>query len=88
MTVSPLRKSVFKKTIKERQVVEQYFARLGDREAEQTTHYALKSVRNQMTIAHLSMSLVAVAAAVLLKQPEKMRCFRTFANQSHLRNTG
>jgi hypothetical protein len=78
----------FKEKIKERQVVEQYFARLGDREAEQTTHYALKSVRNQMTLAHLSLSLVAVAAALILKQPEKMRSFRTFANTPPLRNTG
>ena len=78
----------FKEKIKERQVVEQYFARLGDREAEQTTHYALKSVRNQMTVAHLSLSLVAVAAALILKQPEKMRSFRTFANTPNLQNTG
>jgi len=74
--------------MKQRQVVEQYFARLGDREAEQTTHYALKSVRNQMTLAHLSLSLVAVAAAILLNQPEKMRCFRTFAQRPSLRETG
>jgi len=69
----------FKETFKDREVVEQYFARLGDREAEQTTHYSLKAVRNQMTIAHLTASLIAVAAAVLLKEPEKMRCYRTFA---------
>ena len=70
---------LFKKTFRDRQVVEQYFARLGDREAEQTTHYSLKSVRNQMTIAHLTASLIAVAAAVLLKEPDKMRCYSTFA---------
>lgn len=78
----------FKETIKDRQVVEQYFARLGDRETEQTTHYDLKSVRNQMTIAHLSLSLVALAAAVVLDQPENMRSFRTFAQRANLRNTG
>lgn len=72
--------SFFKNTFKLRHVVEQYFARLGDREVEQTTHYKLRSVQNQMTIAHLSMSLVASAAALLLKRPEKIRCYRTFAH--------
>lgn len=74
----------FKKIYNLRTEVERYFARLGDREAEQTTHYKLRSVQNQMTIAHLSMSLVACAAALLLKQPEKIRCYRTFANVSVL----
>jgi len=71
----------FKKTYNLRTGVERYFARLGDREAEQTTHYKLRSVQNQMTIAHLSMSLVASAAALLLKQTDKIRQYRTFANQ-------
>lgn len=69
----------FKDTFKKRESVEQYFARMGDREAEQTTHYSLKTVRNQMTIAHLTASLIGVAAAILLKQPKKMRCHKTFA---------
>ena len=69
----------FKETFKIRETVEQYFARLGDREAEQTTHYKTVAIKNQMTIAHLSLTAVAVAAAVLLKQPEKIRCYRTFA---------
>lgn len=69
----------FKETFKQRESVEQYFARLGDREAEQTTHYSLKTVRNQMTIAHLIASLIGVAASILLKQPKKMRCHKTFA---------
>lgn len=60
--------------------VERYFARLGDREAEQTTHYKRKSIQNQMAIAHLSMSLIAYAAAKLVKQPNKIRCYRTFAD--------
>lgn len=33
-----------------------------------------------MTIAHLAHSLVAVAAAILLDRPERIRCFRTFAD--------
>ncbi len=69
----------FKETFKDRQAVEQYFARLGDREAEQTTHYSLTAVKNQMTIAHLTASLIAVAAAIHLQQPENIRCYRTFA---------
>lgn len=75
---------LFKETYKLRTEVERYFARLGDREVEQTTHYKLRVVQNQMTIAHLSMSLVACAAALLLKRPEKIRCYRTFANRSVL----
>jgi hypothetical protein len=69
----------FKETFKDRQIIEQYFSRLGDREVEQTSHYSFTAIRNQMTIAHLSASLIAVAAAVILKQPEKIRCYRTFA---------
>lgn len=69
----------FKKTFKDRQIIEQYFSRLGDREVEQTTHYSFTAISNQMTIAHLTASLIAVAAAILLKQPDKIRCYRTFA---------
>jgi hypothetical protein len=72
---------LFKKTYRLRQTIEQYFSRLGDREAEQTTHYRLRPVQNQMTIAHLSMSLIAYAAAVLMKRPDKIRCFRSFAKE-------
>ena len=69
----------YKEAFKGRQVVEQYFSRLGDREAEQTTHYSFRAISNQMTIAHLPASLVAVAAAIILEQPDRMRCWRTFA---------
>jgi hypothetical protein len=78
----------FKDTFKNRQTVERYFSRLGDREAEQTTHYGFTAISNQMTIAHLTASLIAVAAGVLLKQSEKMRCYRTFADPPDLRKTG
>ena len=74
----PRNSALFKKTYKKRIVVEQYFSRLGEREADQTTHYKLRSVKNQMTIAHLSQSLIALAA-VQLQRPEKIRCYRTFA---------
>jgi hypothetical protein len=69
----------FKETFKDRQIIEQYFSRLGDWEVEQTSHYSFDAIRNQMTIAHLSTSLIAVAAAVIMKQPDKIRCCRTFA---------
>ena len=69
----------YKETFKTRQVVEQYYSRLGDREVKQTTHYGFRAIQNQMTIAHLTASLIAVAAAIILEQPQKMRCWRTFA---------
>ena len=69
----------FKDTFKIRETVEQYFARLGDREAEKTTHYKPVAIKNQMTIAHLALTAIAVTAGVLLKQPDKIRCYRTFA---------
>jgi transposase len=72
---------LFKETYKVRTEVERYFSRLGNREVEQTTHYKLRAIKNQMTIAHLSLSLVAYAAAILMKKPDKIRCFRTFAQQ-------
>lgn len=74
----PRNSQLFEKMHKRRIVVEQYFARLGEREVEQTTHYKLRVVKNQMTIAHLSHSLVALAA-VQMQRPEKIRCYRTFA---------
>jgi len=77
----PRKSTLFKETYKKRIVVEQYFSRLGEREVEQTTHYKLRSVKNQMTIAHLSQSLIALAA-VQLQRPEKIRCYRTFAQAS------
>ena len=69
----------FKKTYNLRTEVERYFARLGDREFEQTTHYKLRAIKNQLTIAHLSMSLIAYTAAILMKKPDKIRSYRTFA---------
>ena len=76
--------ALFKNTFKTRMEIERYFARLGDREVEQTTHYKLRTVKNQMTIAHLSMSLIAYAAAILLKQPQKIRCYESFADETPL----
>jgi len=78
----------YKETFKDRQTVEQYFARLGDREVEQTSHYGFTTISNQMTIAHLTATLIAVAAAIQLKQPDKIRCYRTFADPPQLRSAG
>lgn len=78
----------FKQIFKDRQIVERYYSRLGDRQVEQTTHYAFTSISNQMTIAHLAASLIAVAAAIVLKQPEKIRCYRTFIHPPKLRQSG
>ena len=78
----------FKEIFKDRQIVEQYYSRLGDREVEQTTHYGFNAISNQMTIAHLCASLIAVAAAILLEQPDKIRCYRTFARLPKLIRTG
>ena len=49
-------------------------------EVEQSTHYKMKVIKNQMTVAYLCLSLVAYAAAILLKRPDKIRCYRTFAH--------
>lgn len=74
----PRESESFKATFNKRIAVEQYFARFGDRFVEQTNHYQLRSVKNQITIGHLSLVLVA-AAAVALGRAEKIRCWRTFA---------
>ena len=37
------------------------------------------SIRNQMTLKYLALSLTAIAAALILKQPNKIRS-KTFAN--------
>ncbi len=60
--------------------VERYFARLGEQEVEKTTLYKMKPIRNQLAIAHLSMSLVAYAPSILMEQPKKIRCYFTFAD--------
>ena len=74
----PRNSTIFDETYKQRIIVEQYFSRLGNRETEQTTHYKLRVVKNQITIAHLAQSLVALAA-VSLNHYDKIRFFRTFA---------
>jgi hypothetical protein len=68
----------YKKIYSTRQYVEQYFARLGNREFEHSSHYSYKVIKNLLTISHLSMSLIALAA-VSIKRIDKIRCYKTFA---------
>ena len=70
----------FKNTYKRRTEAERYFSRLGPREVEEMSQYKYRAIRNQMTIAHLALSLTAVAAALILEQPDKIRCHKTFAD--------
>ena len=76
----PRNSKFYKKKYNLRTEVERYFARLGDREAEQTTHYRPKIIKNQLAIAHLTMILIAYAASILIDQPDKIRCYSTFAD--------
>ena len=75
----PRESYAYKHTFKLRTEVERYFSRMGEREAEQTSHFNYLSIRNQISIAHLTLSLTALAAAIL-KRPDKIRCFRAFAD--------
>jgi len=71
----------FKNTYKLRMEVERYFSRLGPREVEDTTLNKYSSIKNQMSIAHLSLNLVAVAATIILRQPDRIRCSKTLTVQ-------
>ena len=70
----------YKDSYKTRTEVERYFSRLGPREVEEVSQYKYRSIRNQMTLAHLSLSLTAIAAALVLERPDKIRCYKTFAD--------
>ena len=70
----------YKDSYKTRTEVERYFSRLGPREVEEVSQYKYRSIRNQMTLAHLSLSLTAIAAALILQRPDKIRCYKTFAD--------
>ena len=69
----------YKQSYKLRTEVERYFSRLGPREIEEMSTCKYRSVRNQMTLAHLALSLNAVAAALVLKQPDQIRHWKTLA---------
>ena len=75
----PRENYAYKHTFKLRTEVERYFSRMGEREAEQTSHFKYLAIRNQISIAHLTLSLTALAAGIL-KRPDKIRWFRAFAD--------
>jgi transposase len=66
----------FKKLYAKRIVVEQTFSRLQELEIEDARHYGLTAIRNANTIDYLALALVALAA-VRMKKPHKIRCYRT-----------
>lgn len=68
----------FNKLYAKRFVVEQTFSRLQELLIEKARHYSLTAIRNANTIDYLALSLVALAA-VRMKLPDKIRCFRTFS---------
>ena len=70
----------YKDSYKIRTEVERYFSRLGPREVEEVSQYKYRSIRNQMTLAHLSLSLTAIAAALVLERLDKIRCYKTFSD--------
>ena len=67
----------FNQLYAKRIVVEQIFSRLQELEIEKARHYSLTAIRNANTIDYLALALVALAA-VRMKKPKKIRCFRTF----------
>lgn len=75
----PSESDSYRRAFKLRTEVERYFSCMGNREAEQTSHFKYLSIRNQISIVHLTLSLTALAA-VILKRPDKIRCFRAFAD--------
>jgi len=68
----------FIKLYAKRFVVEQTFSRLQQLQIEEARHYSLTAIRNANTIDYLALALVALAA-VRMKLPDKIRCFRTFS---------
>ena len=58
--------------------IERYFSRLQDITSEDVPYYSIKSVRNHVALAHLSLSLVALTA-LKLGRPDKINSYLTFA---------
>lgn len=67
----------FKAIYRKRQAVEQTFERVHELGIEEARHYGLTAIRNSNTIDYLALALVALAA-VRMKKPHKIRCYRTF----------
>jgi len=68
----------FEKLYNKRHSVELDFARVHALKIEDARHFSLQAVRNSNTIDYISLALVALAA-VRMKKPHKIRCFRSFA---------
>ena len=71
-----------KNTCALRTEVERYFSRLGERKAEQTSHYKLRVVQKQMTIPHLSMSLITKSSGYRCRVPRNHPMLSDLCNSS------
>ena len=76
----PRESKPYKDTYALRTEVERYLSRLGPNEIEEMAVFKYKSVRNLMSIALLTLNLTAVATALFLEKPDKIRCYKTFAD--------
>lgn len=68
----------FKKHYAKRFIIERYFSHLQMLDVEDAPYYSPRSIKNHLTIAHLSLSLIAVAA-VKLGRSQDMHRYRRFA---------
>ncbi len=68
----------FQKIRKKRKAIERYFARLQALRSETPLFFNKNSIANSTTIAHISLSAVALAA-IALKKLQKIRSYKTFA---------
>ena len=69
----------FEKIYAKRFTIEQTFSRVHELTIEEARHYRLRVISNANTISYLALALIALAS-VRMKKPEKIRCFRTFAD--------
>ncbi len=67
----------FKKRYAKRFIIERYFSHLQMLDIEDAPYYSPRSIKNHLTIAHLSLSLIAVAA-VKLGKSQDMHRYRRF----------
>ena len=65
----------FKDAYKCRTEAEHDFSRLGPREIEEMSQYKNRAIRNQMTLAHLTLRLSTVSACLIWEQADKIRCY-------------
>ena len=57
--------------------IEHYFSRLQDITSEDAPYSSIKSVRNHVALAHLTLSLVALTA-LKMDRPNKINSYMTF----------